>query len=137
MARGTYFGHVTEHVALELSSTDRPGGLLRPYRLRGRAGSYDVILECPRDEPPETSVVEDLIRLAIRTVTELLDGRSPGLTAPLAAIASAYGQARLGASTAALAEAARRRGIPVRRMGRPQPAAARARAPPPPWSGRP
>jgi cyanophycin synthetase len=117
MARGTYFGHVTEHVTLELSSMIGREVFFGRTVWAGAPGRYDVILECPRDEPPETSVVEDLIRLAIQTVTELLAGRTPALAAPLSAIASAYGQARLGVSTAALAEAARRRGIPVRRMG--------------------
>jgi cyanophycin synthetase len=117
MARGTYFGHVTEHVTLELSSMVGREVFFGRTVWAGAPGRYDVILECPRDEPAGASVVEDLIRLGIRTVTEVLAGRAPVLTADLAAIASTYGQTRLGVSTAALAEAARRRGIPVRRMG--------------------
>ena len=68
MARGTYFGHVTEHVTLELSSTDRPGGASSAVRCgRGRRGRYDVILECPQDEPADPRSVERLITLAMRT----------------------------------------------------------------------
>jgi len=117
MARGTYFGHVTEHVTLELSAMIGREVFFGRTVWAGAPGRYDVILECPRDEPAGASVVEDLIRLGIRTVTELLAGRTPVLTAELAALTSAYGQTRLGVSTAALAAAARRRGIPVRRMG--------------------
>jgi cyanophycin synthetase len=117
MARGTYFGHVTEHVTLELSSMIGREVFFGRTVWAGAPGRYDVILECPRDEPPEVSVIGDLIELALRTVTELLNGRTPVLRADLAAIASVYGQTRLGVSTAALAAAARRRGIPVRRMG--------------------
>ncbi len=118
MARGTYFGHVTEHVTLELSSMIGREVFFGRTVWAGAPGRYEVILECPRDEPPQASVVEELLRLAIRTVTDLLAGHAPALTADLAAIGSAYGQTRLGVSTAALAAAARRRGIPVRRMGR-------------------
>jgi cyanophycin synthetase len=117
MARGTYFGHVTEHVTLELSSMIGREVYFGRTVWAGKPGRYDVILERPRDEPPEVSVVGDLLKLALRTVTELLDGRTPVLTNELAAIASVYGQTRLGVSTAALAAAARRRGIPVRRLG--------------------
>jgi cyanophycin synthetase len=117
MARGTYFGHVTEHVTLELSAMIGREVFFGRTVWAGAPGRYDVILECPRDDPAGAAVVEDLIRLGIRTVTELLAGRTPVLTAELTALASAYGQTRLGVSTAALAEAARRRGIPVRRMG--------------------
>ncbi|MFB9832793.1 cyanophycin synthetase [Actinoallomurus acaciae] len=118
MARGTYFGHVTEHVTLELSSMVGREVFFGRTVWAGAPGRYDVILECPRDEPPEDPIVERLLRLAMRTVAELLEGGTPALGPELAAIASAYGQTRLGVSTAALAEAARRRGIPVRRMGR-------------------
>ncbi len=117
MARGTYFGHVTEHVTLELSSMVGREVFFGRTVWAGAPGRYDVILECPRDEPPEESVVGDLVALALRTVTEVLSGRTPVLAADLAAIGSDYGLSRLGVSTAALAAAARRRGIPVRRMG--------------------
>jgi cyanophycin synthetase len=117
MARGTYFGHVTEHVTLELSSMAGREVFFGRTVWAGAPGRYDVILECPRDEPPEDPIVERLLRLAMRIVTELLEGGAPVLDPELTAIASAYEQSRLGVSTAALAEAARRRGIPVRRMG--------------------
>ena len=117
MARGTYFGHVTEHVTLELSSMIGREVYFGRTVWGGAPGRYDVILECPRDEPPEVSVVGDLVELALRTVTELLEGRTPVLATDLAAIASTHAKGRLGVSTAALADAARRRGIPVRRMG--------------------
>jgi cyanophycin synthetase len=117
MARGTYFGHVTEHMTLELSAMVGREVYFGRTVWAGAPGRYEVILECPRDEPAEAPVVEDLLRLAMRTVTELLEGRTPVLGPDLAAIASSYAATRLGVSTAALAEAARRRGIPVRRMG--------------------
>jgi len=117
MARGTYFGHVTEHVTLELSAMIGREVFFGRTVWAGAPGRYDVILECPRDEPAEAPIVEAVLRLAMRTVTELLAGRTPVLGPDLAALTSVYGGTRLGVSTAALAKAARRRGIPVRRMG--------------------
>jgi cyanophycin synthetase len=117
MDRGTYFGHVTEHVTLELSAMAGRGVFFGRTVWAGAPGRYDVILECPRDEPPEAPIVERLLRLAMHTVTELLAGRPPVLGPDLDAISSAYSATRLGVSTSALAAAARRRGIPVRRVG--------------------
>ncbi|WP_433179214.1 cyanophycin synthetase [Actinoallomurus sp. CA-150999] len=119
MARGTYFGHVTEHVTLELSAVIGRDVCFGRTVWAGAPGCYDVILERPRDEPAEGSLVGGLIELAIRTVTGLVNEGEVGgaFDAELAALAAAYERTRLGVSTAALASAARRRGIPVRRVG--------------------
>ncbi|TYK43538.1 cyanophycin synthetase [Actinomadura decatromicini] len=117
MARGTYFGHVTEHVTLELSGLiGREVFFGRTVRAGGPS-EYDVILECPRDEPSGSAVVEMLIALALRTVTGALAGPAPDVSADLARIRAAHEGERLGVSTAALARAARRRDVPVRRVG--------------------
>ncbi|TDD30220.1 cyanophycin synthetase [Actinomadura sp. KC06] len=117
MARGTYFGHVTEHVALELSGLiGREVFFGRTVRAGGPA-EYDVILECPRDEPSGSTVVEQLITLALRIVNGALAGRVPDPSADLARVAAGHETERLGVSTSALARAARRRGVPVRRVG--------------------
>jgi cyanophycin synthetase len=117
MQRGTYFGHVTEHVALELS--DLAG---RPVRLgrtmwAGADGRYDVMMECPQDEPASSAVPEALIRCAMGIVKDLLAKRRPEFSAELNRIAQVVERERPGVSTAAIAAAARRRGIPVRRTG--------------------
>ncbi|MFC6885649.1 cyanophycin synthetase [Actinomadura yumaensis] len=117
MARGTYFGHVTEHVTLELSGLiGRDVHFGRTVRAGG-PGSYDVVLECPRDEPPDSPVVAGLLALAVRLVGGVLAGRAPDLAEGLARVAAEHERGRLGVSTAALARAARRRGVPVRRVG--------------------
>jgi cyanophycin synthetase len=117
MARGTYFGHVTEHTALELSA--RAGRCVNFGRTEwaGADGRYDVIMECPRDEPEDSPVPRDLLRLALRLVTTLLSERSAPATPDLQAISRTVAESNLGVSTAALAAAARKRGIPVRRTG--------------------
>ena len=117
MARGIYFGHVTEHVALELSGLAGRDVYFGRTVWAGADGRYDVVMECPRDEPPDSAVPRGLLGLALRVVGDVLAERSPALAEALAATARTVERERLGVSTAALAQAARRRGIPVRRVG--------------------
>ncbi len=117
MARGTYFGHVTEHVALELSGLAGREVHLGRTLWAGADGRYDIVLECPADEPADSSVPGKLLALAITGVSEVLAQREPDFRAGLARIARMAEAERLGVSTAAIAAAARRRGIPVRRIG--------------------
>ena len=115
LARGTYFGHIAEHVALELSSQAGREVCLGKTLWAGADGRYDVVTECPADEPPGSQVPERLLRAAITIVENLLAGNEPDFAADLTAISRLVERERLGISTAAIAAAARRRGIPVRR----------------------
>ncbi len=117
LARGTYFGHVTEHVALELSALAGREVAFGRTVWAGAEGRYDVIMECPQDEPDSSAVPQDLLTLAMWVVTETLAERPAPLRDALEPIARQVAAARLGVSTAALAAAARQRGIPVRRSG--------------------
>ena len=115
--RGTYFGHVAEHVALELSGQAGREVCLGRTLWAGADGHYDVVLECPQDEPADSPVPAMLLDAAIAITDDLVAGRAPDIDARLASITSFFQQGALGVSTAALADAARRRGIPVRRVG--------------------
>ena len=115
--RGTYFGHVTEHVALELSGLAGRRANFGRTLWAGADGRYDVVLECPPDEPADSCVPAGLLSTAIAVVTDLLARRQPQFEASVARIARVAEAESLGVSTAAIAEAARRRGIPVRRIG--------------------
>jgi cyanophycin synthetase len=117
LARGTYFGHVTEHVALELSALAGREVAFGRTVWAGAEGRYDVIMECPQDEPASSAVPQDLLTLAMWVVTETLAERPAPLRDALEPIARQVAAAQLGVSTAALAAAARQRGIPVRRSG--------------------
>ncbi|MGH3273237.1 MAG: cyanophycin synthetase [Streptosporangiaceae bacterium] len=117
MDRGTYFGHVAEHVALELSSQCGREVSLGRTMWAGADGRYDVMMECPPDEPADSAGPALLIRAAVRVTEELLADRDPDLTADLEMITRLTERERLGVSTAAIAAAARRRGLPVRRVG--------------------
>jgi cyanophycin synthetase len=117
MARGTYFGHVTEHVALELSGVAGRDVHLGRTIWAGAGGHYEIMMECPQDEPAESEVPASLLSLAMATVNNILLERDADFSAELARISGVVERERLGVSTAALAAAARRRGIPVRRVG--------------------
>jgi cyanophycin synthetase len=117
MARGTYFGHVTEHVALELSGLAGREVHLGRTLWAGADGRYDVMMECPQDEPADSPAPAALLRLAMQIVQDVIDERTPPVDAELGRITGMAERERLGVSTAAIADAARRRGIPVRRVG--------------------
>ncbi|MBO0837678.1 MAG: cyanophycin synthetase, partial [Actinobacteria bacterium] len=116
MARGTFFGHVTEHVALELSGLAGRSVHLGRTMWAGADGRYDVMTECPPDEPVSSTVPRDLLLLAMQVVHDVLAGATPDLGPELDRIALVCERERLGVSTAAIVAAARRRGIPVRRV---------------------
>ena len=125
---GTFFGHVLEHVALELSHLIGRDVYFGKTLWAGEPGLFRVIIECPEHEWAEDPIAGDLLALAVTVVTELIAGRSPGAVLDpgnagdqpvpgpeLKRLAMAYDENRLGVTAAALARAARYRGIPVRR----------------------
>jgi len=116
MTRGTYFGHVIEHVILELSHLIGRDVYFGRTLWAGVPGWFNLIVECPDDEWVKDPVVEQLLALALRLVSETVEGHTPDLGAELPRIAALYEQSRLGVSAAELARAARERDIPVRRL---------------------
>jgi cyanophycin synthetase len=116
MTRGTYFGHVIEHVTLELSHLIGREVYFGRTLWAGTPGCFTLILECPEDEWPGDPLARQLLELALRLVREIAEGRTPDLGQDLPRVAALYEQSRLGVSTAELARAARQRDIPVRRL---------------------
>ncbi|GIJ61943.1 cyanophycin synthetase [Virgisporangium aurantiacum] len=112
---GTYFGHVTEHVAIELSVLI--GREVNFGRTVANLPGYDVVIECPVDEPPDCRIAEDLLQLAADIVLEIIEGSaSPAIAERLVPIRERWENTRPGPTTAAIAAAARTRGLPVERM---------------------
>ncbi|GGK01614.1 cyanophycin synthetase [Pilimelia anulata] len=112
---GTYFGHVAEHAAIELSNLiGRPVNFGRTT-YAGAPGRYDVIMECPVDEPLDSPLPELLLRTSAALLADLLAGRPPRHAAALPGLRDRYAAEEVGPSTAAIIGAARRRGIPVER----------------------
>ena len=126
---GTFFGHVLEHVTLELSHLIGRDVYFGKTLWAGEPGLFRVIIECPEHEWAEDPVAGDLLALAKTVVTELAADRRPDAVLDtrhvgdqpvpgpeLQRVAMAYDENRLGVTAAALARAARQRGIPVRRL---------------------
>jgi cyanophycin synthetase len=125
---GTFFGHVLEHVTLELSHLIGREVYFGKTLWEGEPGLFRLIMECPEHEWAEDPAAGDLLALAMTVVTELVaaPGSDTVLGTPRAAgqvaspelerVAMAYDANRLGVTAAALARTARQRGIPVRRL---------------------
>ncbi|MEW5850963.1 MAG: cyanophycin synthetase [Myxococcota bacterium] len=108
---GTYFGHVVEHVALELSIAVGIG-VNHGKTIRGeREGVYQVVVRylC---EPG----MKFLLHTAVELVQALLRNEPYPLDERVAQARRIVEEAALGPSTRAIVEAAIRRGIPWRRI---------------------
>lgn len=110
---GTYFGHVTEHVALDLASQLGSRATHGKTRSAGKPGLYDVIVRYHNE-----AVMRYLLPVAVDLVTALADGRDFDIERPLAEGRSILEATELGPSTRAIVEAAGRRSIPWRRLNR-------------------
>lgn len=110
---GTYFGHVAEHVAIELSQR---AGIPVDYGktvYAGADGVYDVAVRYTSEEG-----MRCLLETAVALVTALVDGTSFPLEARVEEARRIAARAELGPSTRAIVEAAERRDIPWTRIGR-------------------
>jgi cyanophycin synthetase len=132
MREGTYFGHVTEHVCIELSQLIGREISFGRTVSAGEPGLYDVVVECPVDESPDSGLPHELLEAAVDLVAEIEAGGSGSggsravdtglvargtLQARLAVLRAAREREATGPSTEAIIAAARRRGIPVERFG--------------------
>lgn len=109
--RGTYFGHIIEHVALELSE---PMGLSVGYGktvYAGEPGLYKVIIESPL--APHSQF---LLETALELVQALLAGQPFPLDEKLKEGRRIVERSALGPSTRAIVDAAEKKNIPWRRF---------------------
>jgi cyanophycin synthetase len=130
---GTWFGHVVEHVALELQTrAGTPVTRGKTRSVRGQPGVYDILYTY-RDETTALlagrlalQVCNALLPEALAGISDLdrvcadsLDARLPGAVSADEAgtiLREAVRRTAFGPSTQALVDAARRRGIPVERL---------------------
>jgi cyanophycin synthetase len=112
---GTFFGHVTEHVAIELSVLI--GREINFGRTVAALPGYDIVIECPIEEPPDSRIGEDLLQLAADIILEIIEGSTaPAIAERLAPIQERWENCRPGPTTSAIAAAALLRGLPVERV---------------------
>ncbi|MEU8813116.1 cyanophycin synthetase [Actinoplanes sp. NPDC048796] len=112
---GTYFGHVTEHACIELSQMIGRDVSFGRTVSAGAPGLYDLIIECPVDESPDSSLPAELLQAAVDLVLSAHAGGAVGRTG-LERLSDLAEREAAGPSTRAIITAARRRGIPVERF---------------------
>ncbi|HEU4641028.1 MAG TPA: cyanophycin synthetase [Gemmatimonadaceae bacterium] len=108
---GTHLPHVLQHVALELQAL--AGGEVSFGRVvpSGDEGVWWVIVEYEEEEVGLAAV-----RRGVELLRACIAGRGMDIEAIVRSLQELHEEVRLGPSTAAIVEEARRRGIPVRRL---------------------
>jgi cyanophycin synthetase len=111
LVEGTHFPHVLEHVALELQTligNDVSFGRVVPS---GDEGVWWLIIAYEEEQ-----VGLQAMRDAVKIVRACISGEKIDVSAICDELLSLHESSRLGPSTGAIVEEARRRGIPVRRL---------------------
>lgn len=109
---GTYFGHIVEHVAIELASCLGLDVHYGKTLYADGPGIYDIVMECKSYECQKR-----LLYGAVEVVKCLARGVRPSLEPLYEEARAILAKTQLGPSTAAIVAACQRRNIPVRRIG--------------------
>jgi cyanophycin synthetase len=111
LLEGTHLPHILEHVALELQNLAGSAVSFGRIVESGDRGVWWLILDYEEEDVGLQST-----RDAVRLVQACMTGEPYDVHAVVAALAELREEVRLGPSTGAVVEEARRRGIPVRRL---------------------
>jgi cyanophycin synthetase len=109
---GTYFGHVVEHVAIELATLAEVGANHGKTRHAGEPRIYNVAVEYKAEQASRY-----LLQAAVRLVTAVLNSEAFPVGKEIWEAKQIAANTELGPSTRAIVEAAERRNIPWRREG--------------------
>ncbi len=109
---GTYFGHVVEHITLELTTLTGIPVVHGKTRFAGEPGWYHVVIEYQAEKGTMR-----LLQMAVELVESLVKGEPFPLEKRLEEAIKLIASSEPGPSTKAIIEAAARRGIPSRRIG--------------------
>ncbi|HEY0730373.1 MAG TPA: hypothetical protein VGD38_19970, partial [Pyrinomonadaceae bacterium] len=112
LEEGTYFGHVVEHVAIELAALADVGANHGKTRHSGDPRVYNVAIEYKAEHASRY-----LLEGAVRLVTAVLNSEVFPVGKEIWEAKQIAAQTELGPSTRAIVEAAERRNIPWRREG--------------------
>ncbi|WP_437631996.1 cyanophycin synthetase [Sorangium sp. So ce854] len=111
LREGTYWGHIVEHVALQLSEPAGIGVTYGKTVYAGAPGLYDVVVEFENE-----AAMRLLLEAAFELVTAVLEGKTYDVAAKVAEAAQVAEETALGPSTRAVVQAAEKRGIPWSRL---------------------
>ena len=111
LREGTYFGHIVEHIALELAGSVGSSVTYGKTRYAGEPGFYDVIVRFDNE-----AGMRFLLRTAVELAQALVRNEAYQLEDRLEQARQIISETALGPSTSAIVRAASRRGIPWRRL---------------------
>ena len=112
LEEGTYFGHVVEHVAIELATLAGAGANHGKTRHSGEPRIYNVAIEYKAEQASRY-----LLEVAVRLVQAVLNAEAFPVGKEIWEAKQIAAVTELGPSTRAIVEAAERRNIPWRREG--------------------
>jgi len=112
LRQGTYFGHVLEHIILEIQASLGYPKAFGKTRYGGRPGVYDVVFEYALP-----GLASPLANLGVEIIMRLIGNEPMELKPSLDLLSRQAAILGLGPSTAAIVQAAQGRGISVRRIG--------------------
>lgn len=111
LQKGTYFGHVAEHIAIELLNMAGYQSSYGKTRAREKEGLYSIILQC---HWPKSALMA--LKMALGLVEDLIRGEGPE-SLDITQLERQLLQETPGPSSQAIIEAAKSRGIPVKSIG--------------------
>jgi len=112
LKEGTYFGHVVEHVAIELATLAGAGANHGKTRHSGEPRIYNVAIEYKAEHASRY-----LLNAAVRLVSAVLNSEAFPVGKEIWEAKQIAARTELGPSTRAIVEGAERRNIPWRREG--------------------
>lgn len=110
LQKGTFFGHVTEHVAIELLNLAGYKSSYGKTRAMEKSGVYKIVIQC---HWPKLAV--EALEMAIQLVTDLFRGITPE-SLDIVRLEQQLAREMPGPSTQSIIDAAISRGIPVKMM---------------------
>lgn len=114
LQRGTYLGHITEHITLELQTQMGFQVAFGRARGTGENGVYNVIIAYREEEPARAA-----FEVALHLTLAAMHDESFDAQAEIERLLEIADEHRLGPSTGAIVKAARERNIPVIRLNPP------------------
>ncbi|HXV97360.1 MAG TPA: cyanophycin synthetase, partial [Anaerolineae bacterium] len=111
LQRGTYLGHICEHITLELQTLMGFNVTFGRARGTGERGVYNVIIAYEEEEPAKAA-----FETALRLTLAAMHDKPFEVEAEVECLLTLADHYRLGPSTAAIVAAARARKIPVMRI---------------------
>ncbi len=109
---GTYFGHIVEHVTIELATCIGLNVHYGKTMIADRIGLYNIVMECRAFECQKR-----LLARAVGVIEAVLANQPINLSAIFEEARRILAQTELGPSTQAIYDACVKRDIPVRRVG--------------------